>query len=209
MIKNKNGGKKELLAEDRRKMQRLAGLLKESMFYEAAPEEEEPLPDESAPPAPDMGGDPAGGDMPPMDDMGGDDLGMDAPAGPEGMENPQVEKMVDLFRQFLSDQMANGGIDIQGDATEVVPGAELPGSGGDPSMDVPAPDGGEGMEMEDEPEDPSLQKEAVPIPSARRQDPVREKYNQLEEDLFESVMRRVRKEMLSKPAAKPATSKKK
>lgn len=212
MIKNKNGGKRELLAEDKRKMQRLAGLLKESMFFEEAPEEEEePLPDDSG--APDMDGDPSGGDMPPMDDMGGDDLGMDdgadMPPGPEGVENPQVEKMVDLFRQFLSDQMANGGIDIQGDDTEVVPSAELPGSEGDPSMGVPSPEGGEGMEMTDEPEDPSLQKEAVPIPSARRQDPVQQKYNQLEEDLFESVMRRVRKEMLNKPATKPATSKKK
>lgn len=214
MIKNKNGGKKELLAEDRRKMQRLAGLLKESMFFEEAPpEEEEPLPDESAPPAPDMGGDPAGGDMPPMDDMGGDDLGMDAPAGPEGVENPQVEKLMTLLtpalKKAIGEVIATGGVEIQGDETEAVPGAELPRSSGDPSMDVPAPDGGEGMEMEDEPEDPTLQKEAVPLPSARRGDPVKEKYSQLEEELFESVMRRVRKEMLSKPAAKPATSKKK
>ena len=103
MIKNKNGGKKkELLAEDRRKMQRLAGILKESMFFEEAPpEEEEPLPggDDMGAPAPDMGGDDLG-----MDD-GGDDLGMDdggdVPAGPEGVQSPEVEEMVNLFRDFL------------------------------------------------------------------------------------------------------------
>ena len=204
MIKNKNGGKKkELLAEDRRKMQRLAGILKESMFFEEAPpEEEEPLP----------GGDDMGGDDLGMDD-GGDDLGMDdggdVPAGPEGVQSPEVEEMVNLFRDFLVAQQESGRIGISADGTENVPSAELPGVGGDPSLDVPEPDGGEGMEMEDEPEDPSLQKEAVPIPSARRQNPVREKYNNLEEDLFESVMRRVRKEMLAKSARKPAPAKKK
>jgi hypothetical protein len=208
MIKNTPGKKKTLMLEDKRKMQRLAGILKESMFYEAAPEEEEPLPDAPVDDAPDMGSEP------PMDDMGGDDLGgdmgapaNDMPAGPEGMENPQVEKMVDLFRQFLSDQMANGALDIQADGTESVPPADFGGDEG-LSDEVPAPEGGEGMEMEDEPEDapPGLQKEAVPIPSARRGDPVKEKYNQLEEELFESVMRRVRKEMA--PKGKPAPTKK-
>lgn len=216
MIKNKNGGKRELLAEDKRKMQRLAGLLKESMFFEEAPEEEEePLPDDSG--APDMGGEPSGGDMPPMDDMGGDDLGMDdeadVPAGPEGVSNPLIGQLMELItpaiEEAIGKALENGELSIESDDTEVVPSAELPGSEGDPSMNVPSPEGGEGMEMTDEPEDPSLQKEAVPIPSARRQDPLQQKYNQLEEDLFESVMRRVRKEMLNKPATKPVTSKKK
>lgn len=210
MNKNTPGKKKELMLEDKRKMQRLAGILKESMFYEAAPEDEEPLPDAPVDDAaPDMGSEP------PMDDMGGDDLGGDMgapagdmPAGPEGMENPQVEKMVDLFRQFLSDQMANGALDIQADGTESVPPADFGGDEG-LSDEVPAPEGGEGMEMEDEPEDapPGLQKEAVPLPSARRGDPVKEKYSQLEEELFESVMKRVRKEMA--PKGKTAPTKKK
>jgi hypothetical protein len=207
MNKNTPGKKKELMLEDKRKMQRLAGILKESMFYEAAPEDEEPLPDAPVDDAaPDMGSEP------PMDDMGDDDLGGDMPAGPEGLENPQIDQFMELItpaiKKAIGEAVANGAIDIQADATKEVPAPDFSGDEG-LSDEVPEPEEGEGMEMEDEPEDapPGLQKEAIPIPSARRGDPVKEKYSQLEEELFESVMRRVRKEMA--PKGKPAPTKKK
>lgn len=210
MNKNTPGKKKELMLEDKRKMQRLAGILKESMFYEAAPEDEEPLPDAPVDDAaPDMGSEP------PMDDMGGDDLGGDMgapagdmPAGPDGIEDPEIEELINILRPALKQAVADGAIVLQKDATKDVP---APDFGGDEGLsdEVPAPEGGEGMEMEDEPEDapPGLQKEAVPLPSARRGDPVKEKYSQLEEELFESVMKRVRKEMA--PKGKTAPTKKK
>lgn len=184
-MKKKTTGKKTLLAEDKRRMQRLAGIIKESMFFEADDEEEVPV---DAPPAPedDMGGETDLGGAP---DMGGEpDLGgdMDSGAPVDGVEDPNVEEMVNLFRDFLVAQQESGRIGLSADGAESVPAADFD-SEPDMSSDVPEPDEGEGMESEDEPE---LQKE---------------KYNKLEEELFESVMRRVRKEMIRR---KPTSKKK-
>lgn len=188
----------EKVQKDR--LRRMAGLipLNENLYgnlQEGDEEESKPEPDgdeSSLPPADDMGPESSGDELgldTPAPDLGAPDLG----GMNDGGSNPMVQKFLDLLRPALEQAVAGGQLSISDD--------ELGGSDDVPPVDMgmeddlgdmppsdQVPPGPDGLPGDDDP-----LKEAVPLPS-----PVgmKEKYQALEEKIFERLEKRLRKEGL-------------
>ncbi len=211
MKNNKNKPTMLLEKSQKDRLRRMAGLipLNENLYGNLKEaDDEEPDGDEMAP---DVGSDLDSPDVDPGSPMD-DGMGLDSAPAPSpdlgmgGESNPMVQKLLDLLRPALEQAVAGGQLSISDDdvggSDEVPPvdmGVEDDLGGGGLSDEVPP--GPDGMPGDDDP-----LREAVPLPS-----PVgmKEKYQSLEEKIFESVKRQLRKEGLLKPSGKTVPTPKK
>lgn len=208
MKDNKNKPTMLLEKVQKDRLRRMAGLipLNENLYgnlQEGDEEELKPEPDgdeSSLPPADDTGPESSGGELgldTPAPDLGAPDVG-----GMNGGSDPMVQKLLDLLRPALEQAVAGGQLSISDDelgGSDDVPPVDM-GTEDDLGGDMPpsdqVPPGPDGLPGDDDP-----LKEAVPLPS-----PVgmKEKYQALEEKIFERLEKRLRKEgLLPAPKKSP------